>query len=125
MKETQCAKRSSKSSKASGSGAATNAATCSRSNGSASTSAAAEAETASVETAETKDADGAGAKSARRQLSCGWSFESFSHGFRVGRQLSRDGVHLVLTVDADAPAASLLPESALLELLKESGVVLG
>lgn len=61
----------------------------------------------------------------RRLLSCGWLLESFDHGYRVGRQLSRDGVHLVLTVDADAPGASLLPESALLELLKESGVVLG
>ena len=60
-----------------------------------------------------------------RQLSCGWSLESFDHGFRVGRQLSRDGMCLVLTVDSEAPAQALLPEAAVVELLKESGVMLG
>lgn len=61
---------------------------------------------------------------APRLLSSGWLLESFDMGFRVGRQLSRDGIHIVLTINADSPKQALLPEAALKELLSETGVVL-
>lgn len=53
----------------------------------------------------------------RRLLSCGWFFEAFDMGFRVGRQISKDGVHVVLTVDADAPEDVSVPVEALAALM--------
>lgn len=69
-------------------------------------------------TAKRTSVDLADSSGALRQLSCGWSLETFKMGFRVGRQVARDGVHLVLTIEHESPGHVVIPAAALSALLE-------